>query len=87
MTIERNSPEIILSPDEEGRIRASVGSFIQGDLSETELLKLQLAQRPLQMPLFRKQLILPKIPLPKHSSFPVFPAMPILLMSSGKEKS
>lgn len=40
MTIERNSPEIILSPDEEGRIRASVGSFIQGDLSETELLNL-----------------------------------------------
>ena len=40
MTVMKNSPEIILSPDEEGRIRASVGSFIQGNLSETELLNL-----------------------------------------------
>ncbi len=40
MDEKRNCPEIILSPDEEGRIRASVGSFIQGELSETELLNL-----------------------------------------------
>ena len=40
MDEKRNCPEIILSPDEEGRISASVGSFIQGDISETELLNL-----------------------------------------------
>ncbi|WP_019003463.1 DUF2339 domain-containing protein [Succinimonas amylolytica] len=38
MTRDNDAPEIIITPDEEGRIKTSVVGFIRGEFSETELL-------------------------------------------------
>ena len=38
MTEGNGTPEIIITPDEEGRIRTSVVGFIRGEFSETDLL-------------------------------------------------